>query len=103
MFCNLVYVVQESSWQFKHHTKQFCDFWNFLKKFNLGTHVKIYRHFYVTDCTTLQGSSGEYVGKRCEEVGYKKEQMKKEKTIIEREEEKERVSSGPARRGALGT
>jgi hypothetical protein len=35
-------------------------------------------------------------------VGYKKEQMK-EKTIIEREEEKERVSSGPARRGALGT
>jgi len=51
----------------------------------------------------LEGSSGEYVGKRYEEVGYKKEQMKKEKTIIEREEEKERVSSGPARRGALGT
>jgi len=48
-----------------------------------------YRHFYVADCTTLEGSSGEYVGKRCEEVGYEKEQMKKEKTIIEREEERE--------------
>jgi hypothetical protein len=50
----------------------------------------------------LKRSCGNYVRKRFEEVGYKKEQIKK-KTIIEREEEKERVSSGPARRGALGT
>jgi len=103
MFCNIVFVVQGSSWQFKHHAKQLCDFWNFLKQFNLDTRVTNYGHFYVPHCTTLDGSSGEYVGKRCAEVGSEKERMKKEKTIIEREEEKERVSSGPARRGALGT
>ena len=103
MFCIVVFVVQESSWQFKHHAKQLCHFWNFLKQFNLDKRVTNDRHFYVTDCTTLERSSGEYVGKSCEEVGYEKEQMKKEKTIIEREEERERVSSGPARRGALGT